>query len=454
LVSLKTLVTKNKVTESLGDNLRVVLASRLQALQAQHSVSSIAVALSGGRDSMALLHALSRCQADNQFRLCAFSIDHRLQTPSSQWIEFCRSYCLQEKIQFYSCAVDVTDIAKLGVEAAARAARYQALVQLAKQHQVDCIALGHHSDDQAETVLLQMARGAGVAGLAAMPELALRQGVIWWRPMLLAVDRAAINKYVLHNNIAYVDDPSNTDQKLKRNALRASVLPALELQFPGVAKKLVELSLEAARLLEQQQVRAQTAWQALVDPATPHKMARAGLSQLSQSDQALLLRHWCKHLHLRMPSRARLEQIRKQLLGSGWPCIKHEGWLFEISPDRQFVQSRQAPILDAASDAQSNRPPAVRWREAVADEPGVVATLVDAGALTVMPRQGSELIQLHAKRHRRSIKQWCQERRVPLAQRANMQVVWHGHYVVWVSGLGLDQRYAVTSGLRWVPYVV
>jgi tRNA(Ile)-lysidine synthase len=421
-------------------------ASVARSWETASKPKKIAVALSGGRDSMALLFALHQLRSHQPIELLAFVIDHQLQALSLQWVQFCAQQCQRLGVACYSVSVSVVNQKKTGLEAAARQARYAALTQLALHHGVDAVALGHHQNDQVETVLLQTARGSGLAGRAGMPEQMQRGGVNWWRPFLRQISRADINEFVQANDIAFVDDPSNANLTLRRNAIRHIVLPQLERQTHGVVGNIAQSSLQAQAAWQQEQKLA-SALRAQCGQDS-HLLLLAQLKQLSHADQLLVLRYWIAQLGLRAPTRARLLQMRSQLIDSAKeakPSINHEGLVFERSEDGRYAcvsTHHRAPPVAA---------PQVKWREAQATELGFDPTWVLH--FRVQPRSGSEQIKLVDKRHARSIKQWCQERRIPIGQRLSMQVVWHQEQAVWVSGLGFDVRYCQSEGSRLVPYL-
>src|SRR5436190_2151646 len=178
----------------------------------------VAFALSGGRDSMALLDAGARALRERGREAIAFHVHHGLQAGADAWSAHCARECASRGVDYAERRVSVVRTPRSSVEAMARDARYAALRELARDNGVATIALAHHQDDQAETLLLQLGRGAGPAGLAAMPaEHVDDDGVAWRRP-LLAVTRAEIAAYADARALRYVDDPSNGDTRWRRNA--------------------------------------------------------------------------------------------------------------------------------------------------------------------------------------------------------------------------------------------
>ncbi len=437
------------------------IAGHLAQLLAPHSPKKkIAVALSGGRDSVALLHCLASLQESYSFSLCAISIDHQLQPDSGQWLDFCQHFCARSGIEFLSAAVFVERASKKGLEAAARDARYAAIRQLAIDSQVDVVALGHHQDDQAETMLLQVTRGSGFAGLAAMPMFVIRQGLSWWRPMVHNVSRRDIDAYIQTHQLPFVEDPSNANPQFRRNVIRHQVLPLLEAVHPGMVAALAKLSLEAGQWQQLERHRAMQLWLQCAQLNSPPvsrlmKLPLAPLRLMASADQALVLRFWLEHLGLRMPTRARLAQMQVQLLtGSkqAKPQLLHEGYCFELNREADAAVATQVQQVEPQLHlAQAKK--MIVWRPSTGDENGINPSWVKTGALTITPRRGGETIKLYPKRHSRSIKQWCQEMNISAEQREFMQVIWFKEQLLWVSGLGFDVRHCINQGPRLTPFL-
>ena len=186
--------------------------------------------LSGGRDSVALLHALAQLRGEFGFDLSALHVHHGLSPNADSWADFCIRLCDSLDIPFRCTRVAVDRAGGQGIEAAARAARYAAFAAL----DVEWIALAHHRGDQAETVLHHLLRGTGLRGLSGMPverAISPASGPRLIRP-LLDVPRALIEDYAGRHALEWVDDESNLDSGYTRNRLRNDILPALARQFP------------------------------------------------------------------------------------------------------------------------------------------------------------------------------------------------------------------------------
>ncbi len=214
-------------------------------------MNSVAVAVSGGRDSMALLHCLARAAQAQDVEVWALHVHHGLQAQADEWATVVERTCTRWSTKGLPLHFAMQRLAGKpargqSVEAWARAGRYKALAAMAREAGCDVIALAHHRADQAETFLLQALRGAGAAGLASMPARAVRDGITWVRPWL-EQPREAIEAYVREHRIRFVDDASNADPRFARNRLRLQVMPALRTAFPQADAALAAAARQAAR---------------------------------------------------------------------------------------------------------------------------------------------------------------------------------------------------------------
>lgn len=198
---------------------------------------AIGVGVSGGTDSMALLHYLSKLQEDLEFEIVAVHVDHNLRPTSAQDAFFVINYCKKNRIRSYKFKVDVNKLSKetnQSIETAARDARYGVFESLIKRGIIDKIALAHHMEDQAETVLLHLFRGSGLSGAKGM---SYKNQEVFIRPML-NTRKSEIQKYLLSNDIPYVEDETNKEDIYQRNFVRNNVFPLIQTRFPKVVEAL------------------------------------------------------------------------------------------------------------------------------------------------------------------------------------------------------------------------
>lgn len=265
-----------------------------------------AVALSGGADSTALLVACAR-RWPGQVR--AVHIHHGLQAAADGFEAHCRALCLALGVPLAVRRVQAGHAPGQSPEDAARQARYAALAEAVHSEWpgVRDVALAQHADDQVETLLIALSRGAGLPGLASMPAHWQRQGLNWHRPCL-AVPGAAMREWLHSQGQSWVDDPSNDDEKFTRNRIRARVLPALAEALPAFRETFAR---SAAHAAQAQEVLNEVAAQDLAQVGVPPRIQ--ALQQLSRARQALVLRHWLRQHHATTPSTAQLHELLDQV---------------------------------------------------------------------------------------------------------------------------------------------
>ena len=197
----------------------------------------VCVGLSGGRDSVVLLDLLHRLRPTMALQLSAIHVHHGLSSHASEWAAFCKAYCDQLAVPMQRVDVQIDRNAAGGIEANARAARYEAF----KSVEADFVAVAQHADDQAETVLHQLLRGTGWKGLAGMGEQRLlRAGLQLIRP-LLAITRTEIEQHAETNGLNWIDDESNDDRAFTRNFIRHELVPPIAARFPHYRESLVQI---------------------------------------------------------------------------------------------------------------------------------------------------------------------------------------------------------------------
>ena len=265
-----------------------------------------AVAFSGGADSMALLLACNR-RWPGQVR--AVHIHHGLQAAADDFEAHCRALCLRLNVPLVVRHVQAGNAPGQSPEDAARKARYAALADAVHTEWPDVqdVALAQHADDQVETLLIALSRGAGLPGLASMPSHWQRLGLNWHRPCL-TVPGAALREWLHSQGQNWVEDPSNADQKFTRNRIRARVLPALAEALPAFRETFTRSASHAA---EAQEVLKEVAAHDLAQVGVPPRIQ--ALQQLSRARQGLVLRHWLRHHHATTPSTAQLHELLDQL---------------------------------------------------------------------------------------------------------------------------------------------
>ncbi len=407
------------------------------------SAKALCVAFSGGLDSTVLLHLL--WQLRNQGLLTAplraLHVHHGLQRGADAWLEHCRQLCQQWNIAFTGSCVDAAARRGESPEARAREARYQAYaVELQPD---EFLVQAHHCDDQAETLLLRLMRGSGVAGLSGMPvERVLAHGRLL-RP-LLGLHKQELEAYALHHKLPHVEDPSNADHRYDRNFLRAEILPRLQQRWPEAAASLVrsvELLQEAETLLHEL---------AALDLSSaglefPNRLSLPALRQLSPARQRNLLRHWL----LQQPEELAGTEMSYQLLQR---CV-HE--LIAPQTDEyamlEWGEGRKARQLHRYRSALYLLLPLPQVPASCSWDPDMllqlpaplgclqwmlpaVANTAELLPLEVSFRHGSERVN-KPDGHHQSLKHYCQQRGIPPWLRDLIPLLYHGHEL---SAIGED----------------
>jgi tRNA(Ile)-lysidine synthase len=279
-----------------------------EALAAFEPGLPLAVALSGGADSTALLLA---CADKWPGQVQAIHVHHGLQAAATDFERHCVALCARLRVPLALRRVDARHAPGESPEDAARKARYRALQLAAREdfpgEAIRSIALAQHADDQVETLLLALSRGAGLPGLAAMPAHRARDGFAWHRP-LLAVPGPVIRDWLRARGEAWVEDPSNANEQFTRNRIRARLLPVLEAAFPQFRDTFARSALHAAQAQE------------VLDEVAAQDLARVGvppaigpLQTLSRPRRANVLRHWLRTVHRTTPSAAQLGELLNQI---------------------------------------------------------------------------------------------------------------------------------------------
>ena len=270
----------------------------------------IAIAFSGGADSTALLLA---CVQKWPGQVRAVHIHHGLQEAADQFAKHCQQLCDQWQVPLVRCKVNAKHVPGQSPEDAARKARYAALGEAVHSHPdlqgVKDVALAQHADDQVETLLLALSRGAGLPGLASMPAQWARDGLNWHRP-LLNLPGAKLREYLVNAQVTWVEDPTNQDEQFTRNRIRAQLLPALDRAFPQFRDTFARSAAHAAEAQEILDEVAAADLQRVLEGGAPSIKA---LQSLSPARQSLVLRYWLKTAYQTTPSTVQLTELLSQI---------------------------------------------------------------------------------------------------------------------------------------------
>jgi tRNA(Ile)-lysidine synthase len=399
-------------------------------------VSKLLLALSGGLDSSVLLHLLVLLKPILRFELHALHVHHGLSPNADAWAALCMEQCQSLDVPIRVVQVNVDQSSKLGIEAEARQMRYQALFDERLSIQADFIVTAHHQDDQAETFILQLMRGAGVKGLSSMAEVDRIRSLI--RP-LLRVSRQALYDYAIQNELQWCDDESNDNTQYERNFVRHDVMPILQARYPSVKSVLSRTASHLAEANALLNTLAEIDAQTLV---VNDSVCLQGLSQLSNSRAKNLLRWWFAQHYLSMPTSDHLAEMLQQLLNA-----KPDA---ELSIKIQHYTLRRYQQRAYLSIEQINEPFDLVWN-------GENALMVPNGGklifrqvegaglalkfgmtrLRITNRSGGERFKPDVLRPTRTLKHLLQAANIPPWQRDHLPLIYWQDTLACVPGVGV-----------------
>ncbi|MBL8472883.1 MAG: tRNA lysidine(34) synthetase TilS [Rhodocyclaceae bacterium] len=419
-------VTRNSRFPDVLAAVRAVLAARAGARQ------RVCVGLSGGVDSSVLLDCAARLQPELGFHLSALHVHHGLSPNADAWAKHCQALCERLEVPLQITRVTVVEQGE-GVEAAARHARYGAFSQCG----ADYLLLAHHADDQAETLLHNLLRGAGVKGAAAMPaERPLcGDGLRLLRP-LLGLRRAALVAYARERGMDWIEDEANVNPRYARSALRHEILPCIEKRWPAAVTTLVRA---AARFAEADELLQQIGLSDLRACEREGGLDVAAISLLPASRARNCLRVWLAEHGVAPPTSQRLAEWLRQLESAaeartmawhtaGKLVFRYRGLLL-CAPLPNDVPAcvawRREPEIDWGGTTIALRP---AWGA------GLLGERLDRAQVEFRRRAGGEKLRIGG--HLRALKQLCQEHGVAPPLRSVMPLMYCDGELVWVPGVG------------------
>ena len=400
----------------------------------------LTLALSGGVDSVVLLDLLSHARHTLNFSLSAIHVNHQISPHAADWADFCTTLCHKQNIPLQVKKVRVARRSGLGLEAAARAARYQAFAGL----EADLLLLAHHLDDQIETLLHNLLRGAGVGGASGMPESRAQMGGLLLLRPLIEVPRATLLAYAQQQHLRWVEDESNADTSFTRNFLRHAVLPVIERRFPAYRETLARAAqhfAEADCLLDE------LAALDLANAMRAEKLQLAALTPLSPGRALQVLRAYLEKQGVPVLDRDRVREWMRQLLnarGDRQVALGVAGLILRRYRGEAWVElDRPALMPDWRVNWQGER----KLKLGDLDEylsllpargSGISLAKLTKSEVTIRLRQGGEKFQPVCKRPRRTLKHLLQEAAIPPWQRERLPLIYSGEQLVAVRGIGVD----------------
>ena len=456
-----------------------ILAKRVAALLSEllPSDSSILVGLSGGVDSVLLLHLLHGFAPRYGWKISALHVHHGISPNADAWAGFCAELCARLDIPLHTERVDIAPLRAHGIEAAARHLRHEAFAAQA----CDFVALAHHADDQVETLLLQLLRGSGVRGASAMPVLTTRDlpavklfngsGLSRMagrsiseskrphrivRP-LLHTAREEIVSCARALGLQWIEDESNADDSYPRNFLRHRLLPQFAERFPAYRETLSRSAqhfAEASELLDE--LARLDAVQAICDDT----LAVSALQALSPPRARNLLRYFMHQLGALMPQAVQLDDMLHQLCDAradASVCVRFGGWQVRryrnrvhVLPEPRAFDSRQQVVWQGESELDwlDTR---VLFRRCIGR--GISQDKLQGRSVTLRQRQGGESLRPALTAATRTVKNLLQEQHIPPWQRDRLPLLYCGEELVCVAGVAIAVEYqaqADESGLEMV----
>lgn len=431
-----------------------VLLSRLRAMTSADPPRRWLVAFSGGIDSSVLLHALGNSREQLEQQVIAVHIDHGLAPDSAGWEAHCQAFAEKLGVEYVSRKVAVVDAAGEGPEAAARQARYAALRQIVQQG--DCLLSAHHEDDQAETLLLNLMRGSGLAGMAGIGATRKFSGGRLLRP-LLGIPLAAIQDYATRHELSWIEDPSNADVRFDRNFLRHEILPKLASRWPAVSARLkqsADLAGEGSELLND------LADLDLAEIGSPQRLSIATLAKLSLPRQRNVLRRAIRRCSLPPAPATRLYQVVHELLPARpdaqpmvtWPGAelrRYRQHLY-VLPEMSVTDGAAGQLLSVSGEMLELGPAMGCLVIRKATTAGIDPQITQQG-LQVRYRQGGEAIRLAERDCTHKLKKLLQQEGVLPWMRARLPLLYAGDRLIAVADLWVAADCIATPGyvINW-----
>lgn len=407
----------------------------------------LVIAFSGGLDSTVLLHGVVR--AIGAQAVVAAHVDHGLQPLSKTWVEHCAAESAALGVRFVGLRALGSPAHGDSIEQWARGERYRLLFKAAGDLGAAALMTAHHADDQLETLLLSMARGSGLDGLTGIAESDCREGVALLRP-LLTVTQSQLAREAKHLGLRWVDDPSNLDLNLARNAVRhrlmpvlREVLPDLPGQLPATIGLLRQARATLQRLAEEDLRGVSSGLRAGLQ-----MLDRVALARLAAPRRDAVLRAWVRGLGCLPPPQARLQAMNDQLVdGAGaYGDVRHDGW--------QLMRYRDAIFGVPCSERvrRIDEPAAIEWRGEssvsigvdsalafrVAAE-GLSAAWLRSGPLHIAPATSGARLRLSPDRASRTMKNLWQEAGIPAWLRPHFPALWRDNRLLLAAPFGLDR---------------
>ena len=406
------------------------------------------VGVSGGVDSVVLGHALSQLRSLYPFNLSFIYIDHQLHPESKQWANSVKRLAKKVSTEYIYETVTIDQDLKLGTEGAARKHRYQAF----QKHQKDILVLAQHEDDQLETLLLQLARGAGSKGLSCMPEYHEKLKI--WRP-LLGVSKDLIHGYQQEHKLKFIEDSSNFDNKYDRNYLRNRVIPLIKKRFPKYAKTSGRSIKHISDVYNHQNLMNAELYENLLEGT--NQLNGLKLKKLSGYDMGNVIRYWLNEHQVLMPSVKVLGQIISQVKKIDLESrinIKVDEMTIRSYNNSLFLMNNSENSFDPVLWNDQNRVILSNNREVLVEKINGKGLSLDESKKILIdkPHNMSLKIKIKANQPARSLKYIFQENKIPPWEREIYPCVYVEDKLIAVIGLADSVEYAANKNETGVSF--
>lgn len=409
-------------------------------------MKSMTVALSGGIDSVVLLNLLHQLQKTQNFTLKASHVHHGLSKNADKWVKFCEKLCTKLSVLLDVHHIKLPQKKSLGIEGEARRLRYEKLLT----SKSDLVVLAHHEDDQAETFLLQLIRGAGVKGLSSMAHFDATRRL--WRP-LLNVSRIDIEKYAKKHKLKWIEDESNQNIDFDRNFIRAKILPILKKRFNHIIKV---ISRSSSHLAEAQYLLDDLAQMDLKNYLKStnynHKLKVKALEKLSNTRAKNILRYWLEINDQMMPSKDLLDELLRQVLTAKKDATikihlskddeirRYQDEIY-IVPKYKQTHKNYEIIWDGQSEIILPNGQKLTFKKVKGQ--GIGLDFLKDKKLIISNRKGGESFKPDLKRPTKKIKQLLQESNLPPWERDHLPLIFLGGDLASIPNFGVDIKYQV-----------
>ncbi len=418
------------------------------------------VAYSGGCDSHVLLHVLyslsqlATANNDSTINIAAVHVDHGLQQRADEWSRHCEQVCVDFGIKFKLLKVNALPQTGQSPEAAAREARYQAIASFLPQN--DALLVAHHQDDQAETLLLQLIRGAGPRGLSAMPKMKLLGDNQVIRPFLM-IEQSVIINYAKQHKLDWIDDPSNVDTRFDRNRIRHEVMPVLKQRWPSLSKTLSRVTQHQAEAVVCLRELAELDWEVVKSIDIFAGISIEKLNQLSKPRQKNIVRYWIEQRHhFDAINSAHLNRIFNEVIPAAndsqpkvtWKntqVCRYRGVLYVLAATKNNAALKPERWHISSALALTGELTGQRLVSKEALGHGIKRILISNETLNIRYRQGGERCQPQGRANHHSLKKLFQEWAIPPWMRSKIPLVYIGDELAQIVGYCICDPFAAAS---------